>query len=298
MNYKSQHALYKAKIDEALKELVESIAVHSKELRMSMDYSLFPGGKRLRPLLFLAVYSGLYGKDEKEGLPLACAIELIHTYSLIHDDLPSMDDDDYRRGKLTNHKVFGESTAILTGDALLNLSYEIMLDNARQHPENVSSHLEAISDIARASGIKGMIGGQLADLNLQWKTNAKDTLDFICKGKTAALIQTSIVSAAILAKASKAEIRALARFGELIGMAFQIIDDVLDFDSESLNVECGQDCGKLTYPIVYGIEGSKEMAKNLIDEALRELEIFDIDKYNEGYIFLSQTAVLLSGRTE
>lgn len=298
MNYKSQHALYKTKIDEALKELVESIAVHSKELRMSMDYSLFPGGKRLRPLLFLAVYSGLYGKDEKEGLPLACAIELIHTYSLIHDDLPSMDDDDYRRGKLTNHKVFGESTAILTGDALLNLSYEIMLDNARQHPENVSSHLEAISDIARASGIKGMIGGQLADLNLQWKTNAKDTLDFICKGKTAALIQTSIVSAAILAKASKAEIRALARFGELIGMAFQIIDDVLDFDSESLNVECGQDCGKLTYPIVYGIEGSKEMAKNLIDEALRELEIFDIDKYNEGYIFLSQTAVLLSGRTE
>jgi geranylgeranyl diphosphate synthase type II len=293
MSFNAEYSSYKSQIDTALRGFLGQAGKYPEALRMSMEYSLFPGGKRLRPVLYMAVFDGIFGKDQQEGLALACALEMIHTYSLIHDDLPAMDNDDYRRGNLTNHRVFGDATAILTGDALLNLSYEIMLENALLYPDNLPAHVRAMKLISNASGANGMVGGQMADIELQWKTSAEDTLDFICRNKTAALIEVSLTAAAALANANDNELKALSSFGNSIGLAFQIIDDVLDFNSEAVEPECGQKCGKLTYPVVYGLNGSKEKAKSLIDNALAELEIF-----GHKAKFLREIAHFLAGRSE
>lgn len=293
MNFNAEYSSYKAQIDAALKDFLGHAGQYPETLRMSMEYSLFPGGKRLRPVLFMAAFDGLFGKDQKEGLAFACALEMIHTYSLIHDDLPAMDNDNYRRGILTSHRVFGDATAILSGDALLNSAYEIMLENALMYPDNLSAHVKAIKLIADASGIKGMVGGQMADIELQWKASSEDSLNYIYRNKTAALIKVSLTAAATLAKANENELRSLGLFGDFIGLAFQIIDDVLDFKSEDLAVECGQKCSKFTYPVVYGLEGSKNKAQGLLDKALQELDVF-----GKRALFLRQIAHYLVGRRE
>lgn len=293
MSFNTEYSSYRSQIDAALKVILGQASQYPETLRMSIEYSLFPGGKRLRPVLFMAVFDGLFGKEKKEGLAFACALEMIHTYSLIHDDLPAMDNDDYRRGKLANHKVFGDAAAILAGDALLNLAYEIMLENTLMYPDNLSSHVKAMKLISYASGARGMVGGQMADIELQWKASTEDTLNLIYRNKTAALIEVSLTAAATLAKANENELRALGSFGGLTGFAFQIIDDILDFKSEDVNLECGQKCGKLTYPVVHGLEGSKNRAQALFDKALVELDIF-----GERALFLRQIAHFLAGRSE
>lgn len=293
MSFNTKYSSYRTLIDTALKEYLGQACHYPETLKMSIEYSLFPGGKRLRPVLFLAAFNDLFDKDKKEGLASACALEMIHTYSLIHDDLPAMDNDDYRRGKLTNHRVFGEAAAILAGDALLNLAYEIMLENAFKYAANVSAHVKAMKLISYASGAKGMVAGQMADIELQWKTSAEDTLDFICRNKTAALIEVSLTAAAALANANDNELKALSSFGNSIGLAFQIIDDVSDFKIEDIKLECGQNCGKLTYPSVYGVEGSKDMALSLIGKALAELDIF-----GERAKFLREIAHFITDRSE
>jgi len=293
MSFNTEYLSYKSQIDAALKGCLGQAVQYPKTLRMAIEYSLFPGGKRLRPILFMSSFVGLFNGDQKAGLPFACAIEMLHTYSLIHDDLPAMDDDDYRRGNLTNHKVFGEAAAILAGDALLNLAYEIMLENALNYPDNLSAHIKAMKLIADAAGAKGMIGGQMADIEMQWKTSAEDTLEYIHKNKTAALIEASLTAAAVLTNANENELNALGSFGNSIGLAFQIIDDVLDFKSEDNILECGQKCGKLTYPIVYGLEGSKNKAQSMVGNALANLDIF-----GERASFLRQIALFLAGRSE
>lgn len=293
MSFNTEYSSYRSQIDAALKGFLGQAGQYPETLRMSMEYSLFPGGKRLRPVLFMAVFDGLFGKDQKEGLAFACALEMIHTYSLIHDDLPAMDNDDYRRGNLSNHRVFGDAAAILAGDALLNLAYEIMHDNALLYPDNLLAHVKAMKLISDASGAKGMVGGQMADMELQWRASAEETLNYIYRNKTAALIEVSLTAAAELAKADEDEIKALSSFGSLIGLAFQIIDDVLDFKIEDISLECGQKCGKLTYPVVYGVEGSKNIAQTLIDKALAELDLF-----GERAKFLSEIAHFLADRSE
>jgi len=293
MNFKTEISLYKRQIDTALRDCLGQTEDFPETLRMSIEYSLFSGGKRLRPVLFMSAFEGLFGRDPKEGLPYACALEMIHTYSLIHDDLPAMDNDDYRRGKLTSHKVFGEAAAILTGDALLNMAYEVMLENAFKYPDDLATHLKAMKLIARASGLKGMISGQIADIELIWKTSAEETLEYIHKKKTAALIEVSLSAAAALAKASEDEFKALSSFGNLIGLAFQVIDDVLDFKAEDEVVECGQGCAKLTYPIVYGLEGSKNKAQDYINKAISDLDLF-----GNKALFLKSLAQYLAKRQE
>lgn len=293
MSFNTEYTSYKSQIDAALKGCLGQAVQYPKTLRMSIEYSLFPGGKRLRPILFMSSFVGLFGGEQKVGLPFACAIEMLHTYSLIHDDLPAMDDDDYRRGNLTNHKVFGEAAAILAGDALLNLAYEMMLENALNYPDNLSAHIKAMKLIADAAGAKGMVGGQMADIEMQWKASAEDTLDYIHLNKTAALIKASLTAAAVLKNANENELKAIGSFGNSIGLVFQIIDDVLDFKSEDAVLECGQKCGKLTYPIVYGLEGSKNKAQSMIGDALANLDIF-----GERASFLRQIALFLAGRSE
>lgn len=293
MSFNNEYASYKSQIDAALKGFLGQAGQYPETLRMSMEYSLFPGGKRLRPVLFMSSFEGIFGKNQKEGLPFACALEMIHTYSLIHDDLPAMDNDAYRRGKLTNHRVFGEAAAILTGDALLNLAYEVMLANALEYPDNLSAHTEAMKIISCASGAKGMVGGQMADIEMLWRDSAEATLDYIYQNKTAALIEVSLTAAAVLANVNENELKALGSFGNSIGLAFQIIDDVLDFKSEDVILECGQKCGKLTYPMVYGIEGSKNKAQSMIDNALAKLDVF-----GKRALFLRQFAYFLAKRSE
>lgn len=239
----------------------------------AMEYSLFAGGKRLRPILAMAGCE-VCGGNWEDAMPFACALEMIHTYSLIHDDLPAMDNDDYRRGKLTNHKVFGEAVAILAGDGLLNLAYEIMLDFAGKS----SNHLEAARLIARAAGVRGMIAGQVIDLQCENKEVDLDTLKQMHQKKTGALINASILSGALIAGCSKAEYQSLSQFGERLGLAFQIRDDILDIigDEKLLGKKTGSDIAnkKSTYATLLGIQRSKDLVEKLGEEAKKFLQPF------------------------
>ncbi len=238
---------------------------------------MFAGGKRLRPILTLVVCETLRGKV-KDALPFACAIELIHTYSLIHDDLPAMDNDTYRRGQLTNHKVFGEAIAILTGDALLTLAFKIISDSDNLDLFDPSLTLKIINDIAFLSGIDGMIGGQVADIQSEGKIINKVTLNYIHSHKTGALITASIRAGAIAAKTSEKNLKLLTHYGDKIGLAFQIIDDILDIEGteKEIGKETGSDkkSGKATYPQCLGMDVSKKKADQLVKEALIILQNF------------------------
>ncbi len=256
------------------KELVDSYLreyfsrpINPERLHEAMRYSLFAGGKRLRPILCIASYEACGGESE-HILPQASAIELIHTYSLIHDDLPAMDNDDLRRGKPTNHKVFGEAMAILAGDALLTEAFVMFTQNRVFEAENV---VEALRELAEAAGPFGMVGGQAEDILSENKEPDPKTLHFIHTHKTGALIRASVSIAPILAGAPRGYLEGLSIYGEKIGLAFQIVDDILDVigEEERLGKRPGADMdkGKVTYPALYGLERSRAAAEELVNEA-------------------------------
>jgi geranylgeranyl diphosphate synthase, type II len=242
----------------------------------SMRYSLLAGGKRLRPILCLATCE-LTGGAIEMAMPTACALEMIHTMSLIHDDLPSMDDDDYRRGKLTNHKVFGEDVAILAGDALLAYAFEYVAIATQNVP--AERLLKVIASLGKTVGAEGLVGGQIVDLESEGKTDInEETLTFIHTHKTGALLETSVITGAILTGAAEEDIQKLSRYAQNIGLAFQIIDDVLDITAtqEELGKTAGKDLQsqKATYPSLWGIEKSRMKASQLIERAIAELAAF------------------------
>lgn len=246
------------------------------QLKDSITYSLSAGGKRIRPILCIASYEACGGRAE-DIVPYASAIEFIHTYSLIHDDLPAMDNDDLRRGKPTNHKVFGEGMAILAGDGLLTETFCLLSSN----PSNFDTKLvlAVINEIAISAGIKGMVGGQAADLIYETKEPDSDILCFIHTHKTASLIRASVKIGGILADCDVERIDSLSNYGEKIGLAFQIIDDILDVEGETevIGKPKGSDekKKKMTYPRLYGIDKSRQMASELIEKAIGALSLFD-----------------------
>lgn len=240
----------------------------------SMKYSLKAGGKRLRPLLVLATLHA-FGKQEDIGLPVACAIEMIHTYSLIHDDLPSMDDDDFRRGKPTNHKVFGEAMAILAGDALLTYSFEVMED-LQQRSVPASTIVSLVKEMAKAAGPTGMVGGQVADMEGEGANLTLADLEYIHRNKTGKLLAYSIHAGAVLANATKEQQENLKEFADHLGLAFQIRDDILDIEGEAdkIGKPVGSDTinDKVTYPSLLTMAGAKEKLAHHILEAKKLLE--------------------------
>ncbi|MFO1518222.1 MAG: farnesyl diphosphate synthase [bacterium] len=246
------------------------------KLHEAMLYSIRAGGKRLRPILTLAACEAV-GAPIERVMPVAVAIEMIHTYSLIHDDLPAMDDDELRRGKPTNHKVFGEAMAILAGDALLTEAFRLMARH--RHPEvDPRVLIEVIEQIADASGSKGMAGGQVVDLESEKKAITLSELEKLHRHKTGRLIRVSVEAGARLGGATSAQVEALGLYGEKIGLAFQIADDVLDIEGgEEIGKDIGSDLAKdkSTYPRLLGIETSKKLAQTLIEEAVRLLSGFD-----------------------
>ena len=241
----------------------------------AMRYSLFAGGKRLRPILCLAAAEAVGGKLESAMLA-ACALEMIHTYSLIHDDLPAMDDDDLRRGKPTSHKVFGEAIAILAGDGLLTEAFVLLSGYNTLLSERA---VQLIGVIARAASYRGMVGGQVVDMLSQNKPADLETVQQMHSRKTAALIAAAAESGALAGEGSEAQVEALATYGRAIGLAFQIADDILDIegDTEVLGKTAGSDLarGKVTYPAAVGLERSRQAARELVDDALAALEGFD-----------------------
>ncbi len=272
-NLKAKMDEYRKLVDNRLEELLEK--QQPELLFASMKYSVSAGGKRLRPVLTLLTCEMLEG-DVLEVLDIACAIEMIHTYSLIHDDLPALDNDSLRRGKPTNHVVFGEAQAILAGDALLNYAYEVMLSAASYYEQNIKSHLKAISMVARAAGVFGMIAGQVQDVSLEGKSIDEDELMYIHTHKTGDMITGAVLAGAQIAGATQEEFERLYEYSKNIGLAFQIVDDVLDTGSSSLGKTVGKDAmaGKTTFASMYGNEKAMSMALQKTEEAKAALNIF------------------------
>ena len=256
-----------------LEELRQTKSLDENLMR-AMEYSLMAGGKRLRPILLMAAADSINGSGEK-FLQVASALEMIHTYSLIHDDLPAMDNDDYRRGKLTNHKVFGEAMAILAGDALLTLAFEVTLRQKNVPPEIL---FEVLREISKAAGASGMVGGQVIDLRSEGVQIDLATLKTMHTGKTGALFKAAIRSGAMLAQAPADKLNALTRYAENFGLAFQITDDILDVegDDKILGKATGSDAknNKATYVSLTSLEEAKELAKATINDALTALKDF------------------------
>lgn len=286
MTYDEQYAAYKRAVEKKLEELLAENALTRVPAKLleSMRYSVLAGGKRIRPVLLLACTEMLGGPIEEAIIP-AAALEMIHTYSLIHDDLPGMDDDDYRRGRLTNHKVFGVGPAILAGDALLNAAYECMLQNALAFPGHLKRHVLAIQAISVRSGIGGMIAGQSVDLDSEGKAPSIEVLSYIHEHKTADLLTAPLEAAAALSDASEEQVAALQHFGHAVGVAFQIDDDILDVvgDSSQMGKATGMDAarGKMTWPALVGIEKAKEDSTALWEKAETSLECFGM---NAGFL--------------
>ncbi|MGI8935780.1 geranylgeranyl diphosphate synthase CrtE [Leptolyngbya sp. BC1307] len=254
--------------------------VYPETIYESMRYSLMAGGKRLRPILCLATCE-LLGADPAIAMPTACALEMVHTMSLIHDDLPAMDNDDYRRGQLTNHKVYGEDVAVLAGDALLAYAFELIATQTPQgqggaQPQQI---LKVVAQLGRAVGADGLVGGQIVDLASEGTAVDEQTLTYIHMHKTAALLEVSVTAGAILAGADSFVVERLSRYAQRIGLAFQIVDDVLDITStaETLGKTVGKDVAaqKATYPSLWGLEASQRKAQQLVSEANAELAGFD-----------------------
>ena len=239
------------------------------------SYSLNVGGKRIRPILFMLVYF-MYKGEDKEIIDMAAAIEMIHTYSLIHDDLPCMDNDDLRRGKPTNHKVYGENIAVLAGDALLNEAMILLMDFSIKHGKDA---LVAAREIAYAAGADGMIGGQVVDIINEGKRISKEELNYMHLKKTGELIRSSIVAGAILAEADKSEIDLLNKFGMNLGLAFQIKDDILDVtgDVEKLGKNTLADVNKSNFITMYGLEECKVMCEDLTAECITILDKISVN---------------------
>src|SRR5471032_2974002 len=274
MDFSRYWSARQKKVDAALNRLLPSAATKPKTIHEAMRYSIFAGGKRLRPVICLAAAEVLRGKAE-EALPLACAVECIHTYSLIHDDLPAMDNDDFRRGKPTNHKVFGEGIAVLAGDALLTQAFEIAAQ-CKKFPRY--PHDKIILEIARASGSLQLVAGQVADLEGEGKKLSIAELKFIHERKTSALLCCSVRLGGMSANCTPAQLAALTDFGYHVGLAFQVIDDILDVTqtSERLGKTAGKDVAvqKATYPAIVGLEKSRQIAAQLTARAFAALKIF------------------------
>ncbi|MEW6305938.1 MAG: polyprenyl synthetase family protein [Verrucomicrobiota bacterium] len=261
-------------VNQALDRFLPAETTRPATIHKAMRYSLFAGGKRMRPALCLAAAQACGGKLP-DALPLACAVECIHTYSLIHDDLPAMDNDDFRRGKPTNHKVFGEGIAILAGDALLTQAFEIAAQ-CRARPRY--SHQDIILEIARASGSLQLIAGQVADLEGEGKKISADDLRYIHERKTSALLCCSARLGGMSANCTPAQLKALTHFGYHVGLAFQVIDDILDVTqtTEQLGKTAGKDvhAQKATYPAIVGLDQSRRIATDLTAKAFAALKPF------------------------
>ncbi|HBH3650311.1 TPA: polyprenyl synthetase family protein [Clostridioides difficile] len=261
-------------VEKVLKEYMPKEEGYQKTVIEAMNYSLSAGGKRLRPILTLEACK-VVGGNEDEAIPFAIAIEMIHTYSLIHDDLPALDNDDLRRGRPTNHKVYGEAMGILAGDALLNYAFEVMLAGSI-NKENPEKYLNAINEIAKGAGIYGMIGGQVVDVESENKQIEKEKLDYIHMNKTAAMMVGCMRAGATIGGANFEQMEEITKYAKNIGLSFQIVDDILDIvgDEAKLGKKVGSDIEnhKSTYPSLLGLDKSKEIAHNLIDEAKKSIE--------------------------
>jgi geranylgeranyl diphosphate synthase type II len=264
-------------VDEALKRYLPAADARPKAIHEAIHYSVFAGGKRLRPILILAAAEAA-GGEVARALPAAVAVELIHTYSLIHDDLPAMDDDDLRRGRPTCHMVFGEALAILAGDALLTQAFITLSDPSLAALVDPEARLLVIHEIAQAAGSRGMVGGQVVDILQEDREVDLPTLQYLHTHKTGALIRACLRVGGILASAGPDEMEALTRYGERVGLAFQIVDDLLDLEGTlaALGKPVGSDARKkkATFPALLGLEESRRRATGLIDEAKQALRVF------------------------
>lgn len=285
------------KINKVEKYLQSSIIETENPQRLiyeAMNYSLLSGGKRLRPVLLLGSYE-LFQNNEEAALPFACAMEMIHTYSLIHDDLPAMDNDDYRRGRLSNHKKFGEAAAILAGDGLLNKAFETGLTAALNNKINMSNAVKALAEIAKSSGSDGMIGGQVVDMFGHEKISTIEDLKYMYSLKTGAIIKSSLTAGAMLGGADENQLAALESYAEKIGLAFQIEDDILDVTStlEKLGKAIGSDAAndKITYLSFVSIGEAQSIVVKLTEEATESLNIF-----GDKSIYLVELAKYLTNR--
>ena len=257
--------------EETLERLLPVEKTYPESIHTLMRYSIFAGGKRVRPTLVMAAHEACGGRFGDQKTILACAaIEMLHTFSLIHDDLPCMDDDDFRRGKPTAHKVFGEGLAVLGGDALCIFAFECLAKTGRA---------DIIAEVACALGTQGMIGGQVVDIESEGKPATRETVEFIHKNKTAALIRACVRTGALLANAPEHDIQRLSAYADYVGLAFQVVDDILDEEgtTEQLGKDAGSDRekGKVTFPSVCGMAESKRYAQQLIQKACHEIEYLD-----------------------
>jgi len=278
-------------VEQALDRLLPSEQTPPPSIHRAMRYSVFAGGKRVRPILCMES-ARIFNPRVEAAIVAGCALEFIHTYSLIHDDLPALDNDDLRRGKPTCHKQFGEANAILAGDALLTLAFQVLAEA----PVEPARGVAVIREVSRAAGtVKGMVGGQVADLEAEGKSVAPEMLEYIHRSKTAALISASVVAGALCGGAAGADVERLRRFGENIGWAFQVVDDILDVEetSAALGKTAGKDQAqkKATYPALFGIEKSREFAAQLVAAAIAELT-----PYGERAARLQQLAEFLVAR--
>lgn len=297
MDFLQKYDNYKAQFEQALDDMIKDISAYSVQgdkLLSAAVYSLKAGGKRIRPVLTLASAETMGGSADS-AMPFALALECIHTYSLIHDDLPCMDNDDLRRGKPTNHKVYGEAIAVLAGDALLNLSYQIMLKHISQHPSKYN--ILAASVIAECAGMHGMIGGQAMDISCESGESQPSlkNLEYIHLNKTGALLRAACASGGYSAEAEEGHITTLSRYGAEFGLLFQITDDILDEtgSAKALGKSVGKDkaSGKLTYVTLTGIEKSRDTAKKHLSLAIESAADMP-----GGGSFLQQLALYVSGR--
>jgi geranylgeranyl diphosphate synthase, type II len=274
MDLKRYLAARQKEVDRALDRFLPKASAKPATIHKSMRYSLFAGGKRLRPILCLAAAEACGGKIGT-ALPLACAVECIHTYSLIHDDLPSMDDDDFRRGRPTCHKIFGDGIAVLAGDALLTIAFEIV---SRAKPTSRYTMSILLREIAIAAGSQKLVAGQVADLEAEGHKTDRAQLRYIHENKTAAILTTTVRLGAMSANADAKKLRATTKYGRALGLAFQIIDDILDVTqtSEKLGKSAGKDAAakKATYPAVIGLDESRSEARRLTRQAHNALSIF------------------------
>lgn len=272
MDFKAYYANQQKLVENFLKNRIAKKGI--SKVDDAMEYSLMAGGKRIRPILLMATAEAL-GSKGYNYLPVACGLEMIHTYSLIHDDLPCMDDDDYRRGRLTNHKVFGEAMAVLAGDGLLTLAFEVMLEQKNVEP---AALIETVREMAMCAGNFGMVGGQGLDLEFEGKQITPEQLRKLHAGKTGALFIAAIRGGAHLAGATDEQLLALTKFADLLGLAFQITDDILDVEGteEELGKPVGSDekNHKSTYVSLYSLEAAHELAAKTVDEALECLDMF------------------------
>jgi len=275
MNLKEYITNRASVVNQALQTYLEQDYGPFSLIGQAMAYSVNAGGKRVRPIMLLAA-NDIFDGDEKAAMPFACALEMIHTYTLIHDDLPAMDNDDMRRGRPTNHKIYGEGQALLAGNSLLTLAYEICLDAANSGLAPMDRAVLALLEISKAIGVMGVMGGQSLDIMWEGESLEYDQVETICHHKTATLITVSVLGGAILAGAANKDIEAMKSYGNAIGLAFQVADDILNVtgDVKKLGKATGTDGekGKTTYPALLGLEGAKKRANELLEHALEAIE--------------------------